>query len=143
MSVGHSSAWVISVVLVVCALIQPLRGLSSTYATQSAGEVCTASEVAQPRSVEEVSALVKGARKAGQKVKVVGTRHSTTDIICTDGLALDLSLMKAVEVNLEEREATIQTGATQEEVHAKLAEAGFSVIHPFAKYLGERLCMYI
>lgn len=117
--------------------------LDTTYRTQSRQEVCTASEVAQPGSIGEVSALVKKARAAGQKVKVVGTRHSTTDILCTSGLALDLSLMNAVEINSESMEVRAEAGATQEEVLMKLAEAGFTVIGPFVKFSGEKPYVYL
>lgn len=114
---------------------QPLE--AATYASQSTSEVCTPSAIETPKNAGEVSAIVKKAREAGQKVKVVGTRHASSDIICTTGIALDLVQMNKIEINTESMEVTMETGATQEQVLGRLGEEGFTVIHPFVKYAGE------
>lgn len=51
---------------------------------------------AEPRDEEEVSALVRSASERGYGVRVAGATHSFTPIVQTDGLLLDLSVLRGV-----------------------------------------------
>jgi FAD-linked oxidoreductase len=53
-------------------------------------------ELARPASVEEVAAVVRGARERGLTVKAVGAGHSFTAIAATDGVLVDLSALSGI-----------------------------------------------
>ncbi len=46
--------------------------------------------VARPRTQDELVALVDQARRAGRRLKVVGSGHSFTDIALADDIRLEL-----------------------------------------------------
>jgi FAD-linked oxidoreductase len=54
-------------------------------------ESVTPVEVARPRSVDEVAALVGSARERSLRVKAIGTGHSFTGIAVAPGVQLDMS----------------------------------------------------
>lgn len=54
--------------------------------------ICTQyQQVVTPRSVHEVQDAVLQALSAGQRVRPIGARHSASDVLCGDGVALDMS----------------------------------------------------
>lgn len=106
------------------------------FASLSGTESCEAKRLVKPTSVTEVQELVAQAAKDGDNVKVVATRHASTDINCAKGLVLDLSEMVDVQVDPEQMQATVQAGATHEILFNKLKERGFAVIHPAMKFTG-------
>jgi L-gulono-1,4-lactone dehydrogenase len=65
---------------------------------------------------------VTGARR----VKVAGAGHSFTDIACTDGLMLDLSLMNRM-LRVAGDEVTVEAGITIRELGPALAERGLAL----------------
>ena len=74
---------------------------------------CDPLEVHRPRSEEEIAAIVGSAAIIGERVKVVGTGHSFTDIALTDGHLIDLRDYSAlVRVNRSALRATAQAGMT-------------------------------
>ena len=52
--------------------------------------------VEQPKSVEEIQAIVSEARDIGQKIKVIGGGHSMNNIFKTDGILVDLRNLNRV-----------------------------------------------
>ncbi|MET0286068.1 MAG: FAD-binding protein [Polyangiales bacterium] len=67
----------------------------------------------QPHSVDEVQEAVRQAAAMGQHVHPIGRRHSASDALCGDGLALDLSSMADVEATRVEGDvAYVQPGVT-------------------------------
>jgi len=57
---------------------------------------CEPAAVETPASELEVREAIRRARAAGQRVKVVGSGHSFTDIACTDGRMLTLDALNRV-----------------------------------------------
>lgn len=57
---------------------------------------CEPAAVARPASTGEVVAAIEAARASGRTVRPVGSGHSFTPLVVTDGVHLDLSLMDAI-----------------------------------------------
>ena len=51
---------------------------------------CSPTRIQSPVSEEEIVAIVRGAAERGERVKVIGSGHSFTDIGCTDGCLVKL-----------------------------------------------------
>jgi FAD/FMN-containing dehydrogenase len=67
----------------------------------------------QPHTIEEVQEALRQAKAADLHVHPIGRRHSASDALCGDGLALDLSLMADVEATrIEGDVAYVQPGVT-------------------------------
>jgi FAD/FMN-containing dehydrogenase len=68
--------------------------------------------IAQCRSEDDVAAALALARQHDLLVAVRGGGHGVAGYaVCDDGLVIDLSPMRAVEVDVEARTATVQPGA--------------------------------
>jgi FAD/FMN-containing dehydrogenase len=82
------------------------------------------SSVAYPESAEEVAALVARANK----VRVMGSRHSWSKGIVTDGTLLSLDRMnRLVRVDKEKLRVTVQAGITLRALNARLEEHGLAL----------------
>jgi FAD/FMN-containing dehydrogenase len=69
--------------------------------------------IARCKSPEEVAQVVKLARKHNMLVSVRGGGHNIAgNAVCDDGLMIDLSLMKGVQVDTNARRATVEPGCT-------------------------------
>lgn len=65
-----------------------------------------------PKNADEVVAIVNEAINRGVKVKAFGARHSQTDIICTDGIPVDMTKLKSFYMNADNVTATFGSGVT-------------------------------
>jgi hypothetical protein len=69
--------------------------------------------IARCKSAEDVVQAVNFGRKQDLLVSIRGGGHNIAgNAVCDDGLMIDLSLMKKVEVNPETRRATVEPGCT-------------------------------
>jgi FAD-linked oxidoreductase len=76
-----------------------------TWTNWARQQRCAPERIEKPRSEDELIRAVTEARR----VKVVGSGHSFTDIACTDGVLVDLSLMRDVR-SVEGNEVTVEAG---------------------------------
>ena len=87
--------------------------------------------VAHPRSVDEVSQLVKQAAAAGRRVKAIGNGHSFTAIGLTDGVLVQLDrldrLDRLVEADAATGRVVVQGGLPLRRLNALLAERGLGL----------------
>lgn len=92
------------------------------YTSYIRHSMCRASDpIRYPKTVEDVVGTVTEAIDRGVKVKAFGQRHSITDIICTDGIPIDMRSFKSLEVN-EDETSTFGAGVT-------IQEAGEFLLH--------------
>jgi FAD/FMN-containing dehydrogenase len=83
---------------------------------------------AAPRSVEEIAGLVTAAAAEGQAVRAVGAGHSTTPILDTDGLLLDLSgFAGIVRADSSSRRVTVRAGTRISELGPALWAHGLAL----------------
>lgn len=65
----------------------------------------------QPKSIEEVQAIVKKASEEGKTIRIVGSSHSFTPLCANDEIMLDIvHLSGIVEVHKEEKQITFYAG---------------------------------
>lgn len=83
--------------------------------------------IAKCRTTEDIVAALTMARAAGVPLAVRGGGHSVAGLsTCNDGVVIDLSLMRRVEVDAERRIATVEPGATWGDLDAATAAAGLA-----------------
>lgn len=85
----------------------------------------TPAEVKKPQDVKELLKIVKDAREAGHKIKVIGGRHSMNNIFKTDGIIVDLSnLNRVLSIDPENYVVEIEAGLTLGEAIVACANKG-------------------
>ena len=89
---------------------------------------CDPAALELPASELEVAEAVRRAEAAGQRVKVVGSGHSFTDIACTDGRMLSLDRLNRV-LAVDERDllVTVEAGMTIARLNEELAARGLAL----------------
>jgi FAD-linked oxidoreductase len=91
-------------------------------------ERCTPAAVEHPGSVEEISHAVARAATDGRKVRVAGSGHSFSDIVCTDGTMLVLDRLTGVlDVDRSAGLVRVQAGITIRELSRKLIAHGLAL----------------
>jgi FAD-dependent oxidoreductase len=87
------------------------------------------SAIVTPKSLEELQSIVNNAIRSNTKVKVIGSRHSITDVICTDGIPVHLKNFKKVTVDKVKMTATIGTGIELIDALDALKASGVTIKH--------------
>ncbi|KAF5662316.1 6-hydroxy-D-nicotine oxidase [Fusarium heterosporum] len=98
-----------------------------------------AAAVAQPKTAEEASAVVKFAASNGIKFNVKGGGHSTSQTSCApspDGMVLDLSLMREVSVDTEAQTITFGGGCLWKDVDDALWPKGLATVGGTVSHTG-------
>ncbi|HXN92835.1 MAG TPA: D-arabinono-1,4-lactone oxidase [Candidatus Sulfotelmatobacter sp.] len=89
---------------------------------------CRPSRIVWPSSEDEIVAIVRAARQRGEKLKVVGSGHSFTDVGCTDGCMIKLDRYnKVLGIDRVGATVTAQAGITILQLSAALAESGLAM----------------
>lgn len=79
-----------------------------------------------PANADEVVAIVQEAIRRGVTVKALGARHSQTDILCTEGIPVDMNKFKSRQMN-SDNTATFGPGVTIHEAGEFLLGYGRSL----------------
>jgi len=77
----------------------------------------------RPKTHQEVVAIVKEAIQRGVTVKAYGARHSATDIICTEGIPVDMAGIQGMSLD-ETQTVTVGSGVTVGTLTGFLATKG-------------------
>lgn len=89
---------------------------------------CAPVRIHTPAGEDEIVAIVREAAARGERVKVIGTGHSFTDIGCTDGHLIRLDrYRKVLGVDPERGTVTAQAGITIVDLSAALAPFGLAM----------------
>lgn len=87
--------------------------LTTNYTSYRRYPWCTPSNFMRyPTNISDVVAIVNEAISQGVKVKAFGARHSQTDIICTEGIPVDMNGLKSRKMNADGVTATFGPGVT-------------------------------
>lgn len=85
-------------------------------------------ESAEPRSTDEVAAIVRRAHESGRRVKAIGAGHSFTAAAVTNGVQLSLDRMSAVlEADRDTGRVRVQAGIRIHELNEALAGLGLAM----------------
>jgi FAD-linked oxidoreductase len=89
---------------------------------------CNPARIESPATEAEIAAIVRDAAARGERVKVVGSGHSFTDIGCTDGTLIKLDrYQKVLNIDREARTVTAQAGITILQLSDALAHFGLAL----------------
>jgi FAD/FMN-containing dehydrogenase len=85
----------------------------------------TPARVEKPESVEAIKKIVNEAREAGQKIKVIGGRHSMNNIFKTGGIVVDLcKLNRVLSIDPQSYVVEVEAGLTLGEAIVACANKG-------------------
>ncbi|PRQ04366.1 L-gulono-1,4-lactone dehydrogenase [Enhygromyxa salina] len=102
--------------------------MAPTSSNWSRTQRCTPTRVEQPTTEDEIVALVTAARTTGTKVKVVGARHSWSDIAMSDGVIVSLDRMQeVVEIDEQRGCVRVQAGIRLDRLNEALAAKGLAL----------------
>ncbi|KXN74259.1 FAD-binding domain-containing protein [Conidiobolus coronatus NRRL 28638] len=107
---------------------QLISGFSYT-SYQTKIECNSKSSIIIPKSLNELRSIVTNAIKSNTNIKVIGNRHSTTDVICTHGIPINLKNFNKVTVDKVKMTATIGTGLDLVDALNRLNAAGVTINH--------------
>ena len=83
--------------------------------------------IVQCKSADDVPRAIEYAKKNRMEISVRGAGHNIAgSAICDDGVMIDLSLMKKVRIDLEQRLAYVEPGATLADFDQKAQEYGLA-----------------
>jgi L-gulonolactone oxidase len=89
---------------------------------------CRPAAIERPASIAEIAAALERAAARGERVRVVGSGHSFSDIALTDGRLLTLERMaRVLDVDRDTGLVRVQAGITIRELGARLAEHGLAL----------------
>lgn len=99
----------------------------NTWKNWSGSVTCHPQHIVTPQTLEELTHLVQTAAEQGQKIRVVGSGHSFTPVVHTNGLLVSLDKWQGVEqVDHEKRLVTVRAGTKLSQLGRLLAELGFA-----------------
>lgn len=94
----------------------------------SGEQSCAPTRVATPDGIEAVVAEIERAAAAGQTVRPVGSGHSFTGLVPTDGVLLSLDRMdRVLDVNPQARRVRVQAGIPLHRLNDALAAHGLAL----------------
>ncbi|GMH41784.1 hypothetical protein BSKO_09694 [Bryopsis sp. KO-2023] len=127
-----------AVVALLCVSAVVGRRIKTTggYAASLGFEKCEPEQLVRPKSIADLAKIIQEANINGKSVKAVGARKSTTDIICTDGVAVDMSNIADININKKAKTVTVQAGATLRDLQRALSKEGLSLTLPSVKFSG-------
>ncbi len=90
--------------------------------------MCRPAAIESPHTLAQVVDAVRRARGAGQRVKVVGSGHSFSDIACTGGRMISVEgLAGVLSVDAEAGSVTVGAGTTIRHLNRELAGRGLAL----------------
>ncbi len=87
---------------------------------------CVPARTHEPRSADDVAAIVRAAAEAGERVKVIGGAHSFTDVAMTDGHLLSLDTLDQV-LGVDGNDVRVQAGIRLHRLNDELAARGLAM----------------
>ena len=102
--------------------------MNTTWTNWGGNQTAQPEEVAHPRGVDEIAAVVKAAAAAGKTVKPIGSGHSFTAIGLTDGVQIQLDRHAGlVEVDAASGLVTVEAGMPLHVLNPLLASQGLAM----------------
>lgn len=89
---------------------------------------CSPTQVVEPSTVAEISALATAASSSRGTLKAIGAGHSFTDIALTNGTQLSLDRLSGLlNVDREKKQATLASGTRLHDIPGMLAAHGLAM----------------
>jgi FAD-linked oxidoreductase len=101
------------------------------WSNRAGNHRCSPAAIARPFGTDELAAVVAGAARAGQRVKVAGRGHALTDAACTDGTLVLLDRhRRTLALDRDRARVTVQAGMTLVELDVMLWRYGLALPDP-------------
>ena len=102
--------------------------MSERWSNWAGEQICAPVRIEQPRSEQELVAIVRRAAGNGLRVRAVGSGHSFTDCACTDGVMIDTSRMQRIlEIDRDRSLVTVEGGIRLHQLGPVLAAQGLAL----------------
>jgi L-gulonolactone oxidase len=102
--------------------------VTPAWTNWSGEQRCLPAALETPRSEAEVAEAIGRATDAGRPVRVAGSGHSFTDLVCTDGVLLTLGAMDAIaDADPATGLVRAQAGITLHDLGRRLAALGLAL----------------
>jgi FAD-linked oxidoreductase len=109
-------------------MLDGMRSGGGLVRNWAGNEACVPAMVQRPASTDEVAGIVRRARTAGQRVKVIGAGHSFTPAAMTNGVLLSLERMTRVRaIDRAACRVTVDAGIRLRELGDELAAVGLAM----------------
>jgi FAD-linked oxidoreductase len=97
-----------------------------TWLNWTRDQRCAPASILRPADERELVAAIRDAAGRGQTVRAAGSGHSFGDIVCTDGVLLDLSRMQRV-LDVDGDLVTVEAGIGLRRLGQELAARGLAL----------------
>ncbi|ORX95594.1 FAD-binding domain-containing protein [Basidiobolus meristosporus CBS 931.73] len=101
--------------------------LPGKYVSWNRYVTCNSQKMAQPSNVFDLQRIVRNAYKNGGHVKGVGHLHSSSDIICTDGIGVNFDKFKKIKIHEDQQSVTVEAGVRVYDLVKYLSENGVGI----------------
>jgi L-gulono-1,4-lactone dehydrogenase len=99
-----------------------------TWSNWAGDQHCAPTKIVRPTSEDELSQIVVQAATAGLPVRAVGSGHSFTDAVCTDGVLVDTTgLQRVLSIDRGTGLVTVEAGIKLHQLGALLATHGLAL----------------
>ncbi|MEX0940757.1 MAG: FAD-binding protein [Candidatus Babeliales bacterium] len=89
---------------------------------------CNPQQIIKPRNLEHLKEIIKKAAVEKKTIRAIGTGHSWTDILCTDGYLLNTDhLNRVLVIDKEKKQIRVQAGIKLKDLIKVLANNGLAL----------------
>jgi L-gulono-1,4-lactone dehydrogenase len=100
----------------------------TTWRNWTGDQTCRPAGIERPRSLAELADVLARASELGLNIRVAGSGHSFSDVVCTNGLMISLERFAAVlDADRASGLARVQAGITIRELHRALDAHGLAM----------------
>lgn len=101
--------------------------MTRTWSNWSESVACQPAAIRYPASLEEIVAIVEECRRERRGLRVVGTGHSFTPLVATDGVMISLDRYSGLErIDIASGTATVRGGTKIKQLGALLSQHGLA-----------------
>jgi L-gulono-1,4-lactone dehydrogenase len=114
--------------LLLVILVTAYSNSALDWANWAKNQKCSPAKIWYPKTVEEVRAIILEAAKYRLPVRVVGSGHSWSDLVCTTGYLINTdSFNKILSIDKERCIVQVEAGIKLKDLFQQLASAGLAL----------------
>ncbi|HVW99822.1 MAG TPA: D-arabinono-1,4-lactone oxidase [Candidatus Babeliaceae bacterium] len=102
--------------------------LSEPWTNWGHNQQCSPCRIWNPESLGQVQEIIKQASQLKIPIRFVGSAHSWSDLVCTDGYLITTDQFnKILNIDTDKLQVTVQGGIKLKDLFEKLAQEGFAL----------------
>ncbi|MDA1161612.1 MAG: FAD-binding protein [Planctomycetota bacterium] len=91
-------------------------------------QCCRPQRFLRPRTTQELTRILQECHSSGSEVKVIGSTHSMSDLVCSDGYLISIDRLKQViDIDRDSASVTVQSGMKLYRLNNVLARNGLAL----------------